>query len=86
TNQWMIDKDGKWHEVTTAYLGVDGTGGSGMRKDFSGGVDERGFFYLTNIGYIDEYGKPGTKYTRQPTGNKPNIPFEKLAKLGTWVK
>ena len=86
TNQWMIDKDGKWHEVTKAYLGVDGTGGSGMRKDFSGGVDERGFFYLTNIGYIDEYGKPGTEYTRQPTGKKPNIPFEKLAKLGTWVK
>ena len=86
TNQWMIDKNGVWHEVTTAYLGVDGTGDSGMRKDFSGGVDERGFFYLTNIGYIDEYGKPGTKYTRQATGNKPNIPFEKLAKLGTWVK
>lgn len=85
TNQWMIDKDGVWHEVTQATLGVDGTGGSGMRKDFSGGVDERGFFYLTNIGYIDEYGKPGTRYTREPKGKKPNIPFEKLAKLGTWV-
>lgn len=86
TNQWMIDKDGVWHEVTTAYLGVDGTGSSGMRKDFSGGVDERGFFYLTNIGYINEYGKPGTAYRREPKGNKPEIPFEELEKLGTWVE
>jgi hypothetical protein len=88
TNQWMRDKDGVWHEVLEAQLGVDGTGGEGMRKDFAGGVDkERNCFYLTNIGYINEWMKPGTKFRREPSGNNPpDIPFDELAKMGTWYE
>jgi len=86
TNQWMRDKDGVWHEVLRARLTTDGCGSDGLRKDFGAGFDEeRNFLYLTNIGYIDTYIPYGTWVERKPSGKPhPEIPYEKLATMGTW--
>lgn len=82
-NQWMRTTDGVWHEVLSASVNVDGTGGQGIRRDFCGGVNSDGIFYLKNIGYIDETTLPGTKFTRPSSGKSaPVIDFDALSQLG----
>ena len=52
-----------------------------MRCDYSGGVSERGNFYLRNIGYIDDKVEYGTKFEREGNGKTPEIDFKALIKL-----
>ena len=85
TNQWMRTTDGVWHEITQAKVTADGTGSDGLRKDWYGGVDDEGNFFLKNIGYFNETIRYGTAVNRPTTGNPaPDIDFEALDKLGVW--
>ena len=80
-SQWMRDKNGNWHEVLSGKMTCDNTGRSGMRRDYSAGVNEQGYFYLRNIGYIDNMVPFGTKFSRQPSGVAPDVDLEALEKL-----
>ena len=85
-SQWMRDKDGKWHEVLAGKMTCDNTGRSGMRRDYSAGVNEKGFFYLRNIGYIDEMVPFGTEFTRPATGVEPDVDLAALEQMSTVAK
>lgn len=80
-SQWMRDKDGKWHEVLSGRFTCDNTGRRDMRRDYSGGVNEQGYFYLRNIGYIDEMTPHGVQFTRQPSGVAPDIDLAALEQM-----
>ncbi|MBQ8544476.1 MAG: DUF3472 domain-containing protein [Alistipes sp.] len=80
-SQWMRDKDGNWTELKSGRLTCDGTGHEGLRCDYSGGVSERGNFYLRNIGYIDDKVEYGTRFEREGSGKAPEIDFKALIKL-----
>ncbi len=80
-SQWVCDKDGNWSELLKGVFTCDGTGHQGLRRDYSGGVNADGNFYLKNIGYIDEQVPYGTPFTRQGNGKRPNIDFKELIKL-----
>ncbi len=80
-SQWMRDKDGKWHEVLSGRFTCDNTGRRDMRRDYSGGVNEQGYFYLRNIGYIDEMTPYGVQFTRQPSGTAPDIDLAALEQM-----
>ena len=80
-SQWMRDKNGKWHEVLTGRFSCDGTANKGLRRDYEGGVTEDGYFYLRNIGYINENVKYRTPFIRKETRKKPDVDLEALVKL-----
>jgi hypothetical protein len=80
-SQWMRDKDGKWHEVLKGSFSCDATANKGLRRDYEGGVNEQGFFYLRNIGYINENVKYRTPFTRKATGKVPDVDLQELVKL-----
>ncbi len=79
-NQWVCDKNGKWHEITDATFTCDNTGISGVRTDLFGGVEENSFF-LQNCGFFDETTPYKSKFHRQPEGHAPHIDFNKLENL-----
>lgn len=80
-SQWMRDKDGKWHEVLSGRFSCDATANKGLRRDYEGGVNEKGYFYLRNIGYINENVKYRTPFTRKATGKVPDVDLQALVKL-----
>lgn len=80
-SQWMRDKDGAWHEVLSGRFTCDNTGRRDMRRDYSGGVNEKGHFYLRNIGYIDEMTPFGERFSRQPSGVAPDIDLAALEQM-----
>lgn len=83
-SQWMRDKDGVWHEVLSGRITCDKTGYKNIRRDQTGGVDEQGHFYLSNIGYINESTPYNFGISRRPTGaTPPDIDLEALEKLAT---
>jgi hypothetical protein len=59
----------------------DATANKGLRRDYEGGVNEQGFFYLRNIGYINENVKYRTPFTRKATGKVPDVDLQELVKL-----
>lgn len=76
-NQWAVDKDGNWMELTSAKFTADATARKEARMDYAGG-SENGLFYLKNCGFFDETTTLDTTFTREPTGNQPIIDFESL--------
>ncbi len=76
-NQWYCDDKGNWNEVNTAKFSADNTAKKGYRKDYSGGLNQEGF-YLKNGGFKIDYTEMGTLFTRPITHNKPNIDFKTL--------
>lgn len=80
-SQWMRDKDGNWHELVSGRVTCDGTARQGLRRDYEGGVNKDGLFYLRNIGYIPETVEYGTRFTRQPSGKQPDIDIQALVEL-----
>lgn len=82
-SQWMRDKDGKWHEVLSGRMTCDNTGRSGMRRDYAAGVTEQGYFYLRNIGYIDQMVPFGTEFKREALGVEPDVDLAALEQLST---
>jgi hypothetical protein len=77
----MRDKNGKWHEVLSGRFSCDATANKGLRRDYEGGVTEEGYFYLRNIGYINENVKYRTPFIRRETRKKPDIDLQALVKL-----
>jgi hypothetical protein len=76
-NQWAVNREGKWFELTEARFTVDNTGRKEARMDFSGGVEE-GRFFLKNCGFFNETTPAGSRFTRPATGEKPEIDFNLL--------
>ena len=76
-NQWARTKAGVWVELTKGRFSVDGTGDEGWRLDFTGGVDEQGFF-LQNCGFFNETTKKGEQFNRAAQNNPPQLDVDKL--------
>jgi uncharacterized protein YjdB len=76
-NQWVADESGNWLEIRDLSFSVDNTGGQGFRKDFTGGVSG-GRAFLKIAGFFDDYGVPGTVFTRAPSSGPPVIDSTKL--------
>jgi hypothetical protein len=70
-NQWIIDNQGKWHELTKAMFTADNTARKKSRLDYAGGSNSDGF-YLKNCGFFQPKTKIG--YTLERKNNsKPTI-------------
>lgn len=75
SNQWVADKNGKWHELTSARFTADATARKGARLDYSGG-SENGRFFLRNCGFFDNTTPMDQTFTRKPVGNPPGLKME----------
>lgn len=77
-NQWAIDSNGNWHEITAATFTVDATANNNYRKDYAGGA-ENNSFYLRNCGFFNDFTPKNTKFTRS-SDRKPHpvIDFDNL--------
>lgn len=67
-NQWIVDKDGKWIEVTEASFSHDETGKTDRLDRFMG--VENGMFFLNQGGFTDDFTPYGKKFTL-PNGKAP---------------
>lgn len=77
-NQWVLDTEGKWHELTKARFTCDATGEGGHRLDFAGGTAGKAFF-MRNCGFFSEYVPANQWFTREPTPErKPVVEVSKL--------
>lgn len=77
SNQWVADNQGNWYPCTEGRFTVDNTGRKGYRMDYSGGVNDKGF-YLKNFGFFNNYVPADSKFTRKVTGEKPKIDIKSL--------
>lgn len=73
-NQWIMDVNGNWHELTEAVYTADATAKGGYRKDYAGGANGDHFF-LRNDGFFDDFVNPNQSFFRQPSRNAPVIDF-----------
>ncbi|GAA0361051.1 DUF3472 domain-containing protein [Bowmanella denitrificans] len=76
-NQWAMDTEGQWHELTQARFTVDGTGRDEDRLDFQGDSDDNGFI-LKNGGFVYPPTQADSRFERNPTGQQPPIDFSVL--------
>lgn len=77
-NQWAVDSNGKWHEITNATFTADATANINYRKDYAGGTDNTAFF-LKNCGFFNDFTPVRTPLNRRSTGKThPQIDFSKL--------
>ena len=76
-NQWAMDRDGHWIELTEAKFTGDDIAMRGYRKDFAGGSDS-GKFYLKNGGFFNDPTELRSVHQRAAKGKAPQIDFEKL--------
>nr|WP_198160640.1 DUF3472 domain-containing protein [Pedobacter panaciterrae] len=77
-NQWAVDAEGNWHEVTEATFTADATARENYRKDYAGGTDGSAFF-LKNCGFFNDFTPIKTSLQRKPSGKEhPEIDFKKL--------
>ncbi len=76
-NQWVCDADGTWHEIREAKFSADQTARKGSRFDYSGGV-ENGGFYLKNCGFTNDRTEIGTDFTRTKSKSEPAVDFSSL--------
>lgn len=76
-NQWIVDRNGKWHELLSAKFTHDATAKGGYRKDYAGGADSNHFF-LRNDGFFNDFAKPYQVFTRKASGKKPIVDFTAL--------
>ncbi|EGM76610.1 Domain of unknown function (DUF3472) [Rheinheimera sp. A13L] len=76
-SQWFADAAGNWTQNRSASFTVDGTGGSGNRLDFKGGVTEQGFM-LQNCGFFSDTTAVGTSWQLPVSNAVPQIDFAAL--------
>jgi hypothetical protein len=76
-NQWALDTEGAWHELTKARFTNDATARKKARMDFMGGV-ENNQFVLSNGGFFSKYTLLNTVFERKVMRKQPIIDFEKL--------
>jgi len=77
SNQWIGDAEGHWTELVKARFTADATARKEARLDYAGGAQGDTFF-LENCGFFNEQSKIDTVYTREPTGQKPDIDLDAL--------
>jgi len=76
-NQWAVDSNGKWSEITSAYFDVDPTGLNRQRLDYAGGAIGSEFF-LRNDGFFSHSTTSGQTFTRTATGIRPEVDLNAL--------
>ncbi len=76
-NQWVVNTDGNWFELSKAKFTADATARKDARLDYAGGVED-GKFYLKNCGFFNERVAFDTYHLRERTGVKPIIDFDSL--------
>ena len=77
TNQWVVDKNGTWHELNEAKFTADATARKDARRDYAGG-EENGKFFLRNCGFFSDRVVFDTDFTREKTQTQPDIDFDQL--------
>jgi hypothetical protein len=75
-NQWVYDNSG-WHEIIKAVFTADNTARKEYRLDYSGGIENDGFF-LRNCGFTNNHVPIGSKFERNKLNHKPEIDFLEL--------
>lgn len=76
-NQWIMDTNGDWHELTEAKFTADATARKGSRDDYSGGALGN-IFFMKNCGFFNEMTEVDTFYQRTANGTPPEIDFSAL--------
>ncbi|MEX6686565.1 DUF3472 domain-containing protein [Danxiaibacter flavus] len=76
-NQWAMDTNGNWTELTKARFTADATAKKGARYDYAGG-EENGSFYMTNCGFFKTYTPINSVFERKAMGKQPVIDFKTL--------
>lgn len=76
-NQWALDSEGKWHELTTAFFTGDDIANVHYRMDYKAGADVNAFF-LQNGGFISDYTPLKQYFSRKANNTPPKIDFDKL--------
>jgi len=76
-NQWVMDTHGNWISLDKAVFTADQTAKVKDRMDYSGGV-ENGGFYLKNCGFSDLRTKVETQLSRPSNHEPPIIDFHDL--------
>jgi len=77
SNQWVLDSNNKWHELTNIRFTADATARKESRLDYSGGV-ENGVFFLRNCGFFNDKTQIDQFFTRPKTNNPPEIDLSGL--------
>jgi len=77
-NQWAVDSEGNWYEVTAATFTADNTARENYRKDYAGGTEGTSFF-LKNCGFFNDFTPIRTSLQRKASGKEhPEIDLKKL--------
>lgn len=76
-NQWALDSEGNWHELTTAFFTGDDIANIHYRMDYKAGADGNAFF-LQNGGFISDYTPLKQYFSRKANNTPPKIDFDKL--------
>ncbi|ANQ48837.1 DUF3472 domain-containing protein [Flammeovirga sp. MY04] len=69
-NQWVMDKDNKWYEVTDAEFSADATARQEHRFDYQGGLID-GKLYLRSCGFFDNTTAIGLPFKRESISKTP---------------
>jgi len=77
SNQWVCNAAGKWFELKRARFTADATARKEARLDYSGGIENGGFF-LKNCGFFNERTDIDTWFKRPESGDIPKIDFSVL--------
>ena len=77
SNQWVCTKEGRWFELTSARFTADATARKEARLDYSGGVENGGFF-LKNCGFFTEKTEINSLFSKGMTGKQPDIKLKDL--------
>jgi hypothetical protein len=69
-NQWIMNTQGDWLELTEAKFTADATARKKSRLDYAGGKN-KGYFWLKNCGFFSCPTPIGSKFTREKTNRFP---------------
>lgn len=77
TNQWIRTNRGEWIALREARFTADATARKEARLDYSGGVENSGFF-LQNCGFFNDKTVIDSRFTRPESGKAPDIDLQIL--------
>ena len=73
----IVDAEGNWTEISKARFSADNTARKEAREDYSGGINNKGFF-LMNCGFTNDHTTIGEMLSRPKGNTPPNINFNSL--------
>lgn len=76
-NQWVCNVHGEWTEINEATFSADQTARIEARLDYSGGIENQGF-YLKNCGFTNDNTEIGQMLKRTKINIPPKIDFVAL--------